>query len=83
MDVESDFTKSLWGMEKGWGKEKKINGEPAMPILVAGGGGAEAKSMANGRLFKLYFFHTTSPCTAAPDIHVVRVVSIPTLYSYR
>jgi hypothetical protein len=38
----------------------------------------EAKSMANRRLFKLYFIHATSPCTVAPDIHVVRVVSIPT-----
>jgi hypothetical protein len=23
----------------GWGKERKINGEPAMPILVTGGEG--------------------------------------------
>jgi hypothetical protein len=39
---------------------------------------AEAKSSANGRLFKLYFIHATSPCTVASDIHVVQVVSINT-----
>jgi hypothetical protein len=68
-------------MENGWGEERKINGEPATPVLVAGGeGGAEAKSSANGRLFKLYFIHATLPKIVAPDIHVVRVISKPTPY---
>jgi hypothetical protein len=35
--------------------------------------------LANGRLFKLYIIHLTSPCTVAPDIHV-QFVSIPTSY---
>jgi hypothetical protein len=43
-------------------------------------GVAEAKLSANGRFFKLYFIHAASPCTVAPDIHVVRFVSIPTWY---
>jgi hypothetical protein len=39
--------------ENGWGKEKKINSEPAMPILVVGGEGeAAGKSLANGQIFK-------------------------------
>ncbi len=39
-------------MENGRGKERKINGEPTTPILVADGeGGADAKSSGNGRLF--------------------------------
>jgi hypothetical protein len=66
--------------ENGWGKERKIKGKIAMSILVAGGeGGAEARPWANGRLFKLYFIHATSPCTLVLNIHVIRVVSIPTL----
>ncbi len=61
--------------ENGWGQERKINGEPATPILVAGGEGGEAKSSANGCLIKLYFIHLTSPFTVAPDIHVIQVVN--------
>jgi hypothetical protein len=46
--------------ENGRGKERKINGEPATPILVTDGeGGAEAKSSGNERLFNLYFIHET------------------------
>jgi hypothetical protein len=43
---------------------------------------AEAKPSANGRLFKSYFIHGTSPCTVAEDIYAVRFVSIPTSYIY-
>jgi hypothetical protein len=68
--------------EHGWGKERKINGELAMPILVAGERAAEAKPSANGRLFKLYFIHATSSSTLTPDIYVVRVVSNPTSYKH-
>jgi hypothetical protein len=65
--------------ENGWGKERKINdgyADPGDRWRME----AEANSMANGRLFNLYFIHATSPCTVAPDIHVVRVVSILTSY---
>ncbi len=44
--------------------------------------GTEAKSSANGKLFKLYFIHATSSLTIAPDIYIVRVVNIPTLYTF-
>jgi hypothetical protein len=39
--------------------------------------GVEAKPLANGQLFKLYFIQATSPCTIVPDIHVVWIVSPP------
>jgi hypothetical protein len=65
-------------MENGWGEERKINGELATPIVVKGGEGGGAEPFANGWLFKLYFIHATSLCNGAPDIYVVRVVSIPT-----
>jgi hypothetical protein len=42
--------------------------------------GGEIKPLAKGRLFKLYFSHATSPSTIAPDIYLVKVVSIPTSY---
>jgi hypothetical protein len=48
-----------------------------------GEGGAEAKPSANGRFFKLYFIHSTSPSILASDIFVVWVVSIPTSYIFR
>jgi hypothetical protein len=51
------------------GVRGKINGEPAILILVTGGEGAEAKPCANGWLFTLYFIHSNSPSTIAPDIH--------------
>ncbi len=60
-------------MESGWGKEGKIEVEPANADLGArwrGGVGAEAKSLANGHLIKLYFIHPTSQCTVEPDIYI-------------
>jgi hypothetical protein len=46
-------------------------------------GGAETKPSPKILLFKLYFIHGTSPCTVAPDIDVVWVVSILTSYIVR
>jgi hypothetical protein len=48
---------------------------------VAGGegGGAEAKPLANGELFKLYFIHATSLSTVAQDVYIVQVESDPQL----
>jgi hypothetical protein len=70
-------------MENGRGEERKINGEPAMPILVSDGGGAEAKSSGNGLLFNLYFILGISHFTIAADIYViVQFVSIPTSYTH-
>jgi hypothetical protein len=45
-------------------------------------GWAEAKPSANGWFFKLYFFHAVTPSTVAPDIYVVRVVSIPPIHGW-
>jgi hypothetical protein len=36
--VQSEISRNAM-TENGWGKERKINGELAMPILVAGGEG--------------------------------------------
>jgi hypothetical protein len=63
-------------------KKRKINGEPAMPILVVDGEKGWSQPSANGGLFKLYFFHATSPSTVVPDIYVVWVESITTMYMY-
>jgi hypothetical protein len=68
-------------MENGQGEERKINGKPATPILVADGeGGLKQKSSGNGRLLNLYFIHVTSHITVAEAIYVIRFVSIPTSY---
>ncbi len=68
-------------MKNGRGEERKIDGKPAMPILVADGeGGAEAKFSGNGQLFNLYFIHGTSHYTIAKDIYIC-FVRIPTSYA--
>jgi hypothetical protein len=55
--------------ENGWGKERKMDGEPAMPILVAGRQG-ERKQCRCG----------TSLGIVVLAIHFVWVVGKPTLY---
>ncbi len=63
----------------GWGeKEERRTGYADVGRRWRGE--AEAKTSANGRLFKLYFIHKTSQGDVAKDIHVVRVVSILTSY---
>jgi hypothetical protein len=48
--------------ENGRGEERKINGEPATPVLVAD---REGRLKLNLRKMNLYFIHGTSQCTAA------------------
>ncbi len=52
------------------------------PVPVTVERGAEVKSSANGRFFKLYFIHETSPLTVAPVIYstLSRLYVSPTSY---
>jgi hypothetical protein len=68
-------------LQQGWGGEDWPTGGPALANqLIAGRGGAETKPSPKVLLFKIHFIHGTSPCNVAPDIDVVRFVSIPTSY---
>jgi hypothetical protein len=62
--------------ENGWGKERKINGELALLILVAGGEGGLKQNLWKiilyTRNFSLYC------CVRYSDIQVVWVLNIPT-----
>jgi hypothetical protein len=73
--VKSDITKCYDREWTGYGENQQETGYANPGHRWRGG--TEAKSLANGLLFKLYFIHAASPCIVSLDVHVVRLVSIP------
>jgi hypothetical protein len=65
----------------GWGEERKINDELAMPFLVRDREQGLKQNLSQMESSLNYIYSCNLSVHRAPDIYVVRVVSNPTSYS--